>query len=483
MSTEKTKFKYTIQYQFDLLRYIVIDNNGYKALLKIKDHYFTLIEHQLIALVLINYYKKNLKVPGETILREHVVDMLNSKEWAKLLTKEDQDVIIRLIPTLYMGIIKDADEIYAMTKKFSQYIRIKELLEEIDPRNWEEYNKYSHKFQNAIEDEDEQSERQSSFLLKTISERQMRRKEQGPIVPTPYSQINALTNAGGYEKGSIIVILDKQKKGKTMALINLAKGYLRTGKKILYVDFENGKDAIQTRFEQSINRLTKSQILDGEFDKKIKAKFRKYLRIGGEVVVERLPAGSTSAHLQSVIDKYYREHGITFNDIFIDFIGKMGALSGAKDDTQRISDAYVDVSNLALRNNIDHVWTANHVTREGAKARMRTRYQGEDIAKCIDIVRHVHAVFGLNRTPEEEEAGFFRFEIVEQRDGKPHGRAVFQVDFDTQCIDELSKQAREVYDTEFAPSIEDDDGHSPKAKSSNRVGRSDDFKNKEDDTE
>jgi len=73
------------------------------------------------------------------------------------------------------------------------------------------------------------------------------------------------------------------------------------------------------------------------------------------------------------------------------------------------------MGNLAVKNKIEHLWTANHVTREGAKSRQATKYQGEDIALCIDIVRHAHAIFGLNRSPEEQENGFFRMEIVEQR--------------------------------------------------------------------
>lgn len=447
---EKTKFKYTPEYQWDLLRYIILDNNGVKALSKIKDYYFTLIEHQVIALALINYFKKNQKIPGETILRENIVQLLNSKDYVKLVTKDEQDDILRLIPKLYTGLVRDADEIYSMTKKWSAYVRIKDLLERIDPRNWEDYNRYSNEFQNAIEDEDEQNDRQSSFLLRSVSERQVRRRENKGIYPTPFKQINKLTNADGYEGGSILVLLDKQKKGKTAALVNIARGYLRLGKKILYLDYENGKDPILTRFEQSINKLTKEEILGGEFDKKIKSKFRKYQRIGGEIVVERLPAGSTTNDVQRIIDKFYREHGIVFQVIISDYIAKMGSTSGTNKEFDRISEAYVDMANLALRNNIEHIWTANHVTREGAKARMKTCYEGEDIAKCIDIARHAQAIFGLNRTPEEEEAGFIRFEVVEQRDGVSYGRAVFTMDHTTQHMQELNKSERSEYDDIFS---------------------------------
>lgn len=469
--TDQIKFEFTPEWQWDLLRYITLDKNGYKALNKIREYYFTLIEHSVIANCLIEYYKKNRKVPGETILRESLFSMIRSREYAKLLSTTEQDEILSMIPKLYTGTVRDSDEIYKMVKKWSQYVKLKDLLEEIDPRNWDEYNMYHNKFLIAIEDEDEQDERGNSFLLRSVAERQVRRQEHGPIVPTPFRQINQLTNAGGYEKGSIIVVLDKQKKGKTEALINIGRGYLRMGKNILYLDFENGKESIFSRFEQSTNNLDKKAILSGEFDKKVKAKFRKYIRVGGEVVVERLPAGATTYHIQSIIDKYYREFGIKFDVMIFDYIGKMGSISGTKDETARISDAYVDVSNLALKNDIDHVWSAHHVTREGAKLRMKTKYIGEDIAKCIDIGRHVHAVYGLNRSPEEEEAGFMRFEVVEQRDGVPIGRAVFTVNHETQVLTELTKAERHDYDENFAPSLDEDTTDEPKFKKKEGISK------------
>lgn len=475
MSKEKIKFQFTTEWQWDLLRFIAQDRNGYKALKKVKDDYFTLIEHQVLAHGFINHYSKHYKIPGETILREEIVNLLNSKHFVNLVTKSEQDNILKQISPLYQGPVRDSEDIYEMCKKFSSYIRFKEFLEEVDPRNWEEYQQYGYKLHNIIEDEDEQDERVGSFLFGNVSERQMKRREIKPIIPTPFRQINQLTNAGGYERGSIIVLLDKEKKGKTAALVNIARGYIKQGKSVLYLDFENGKESILTRLEQSFNNLSKLNILEGEHDEKVKRKFRKYKRtVKADVVVERLPAGSNAGHVQALITKYYREHGIQFNIIIGDYFAKMGSLSHKKDDTERISDVYMDMSNLALKNDIDHMWTANHVTRDGADNRMKTRYKSTDIAKCIDIVRHVHAIFGLNRSPDEEEAGFLRFEVVEQRDGVK-GRAVFMMDFETQKMAELTKAERQIYDDDFAPSLYDEN---PKERKAKREGSSDDFKAK-----
>ena len=298
-------------------------------------------------------------------------------------------------------------------------------------------------------------------------------QEKKTIFPTPFKQINQLTNAGGYEKASILVVLDKQKKGKTAMLANAARGYLKMKKKILIVDLENGKDNIFSRLEQGIMRITKSELLSGDYDIQIQKRFRKYRRLGGEIVVLRLPALVTTCDdLQRHIDKLYNKFGFRPDELIIDYAAKMGSISKKDDERNRISDVFLELSNLAIKNDIEHIWTANHVTREGAKARMKTKYVGEDIALCIDIVRHAQAVFGLNRSPEEEEANFFRLEIVEQRDGQPEGRAVFIMDMNTQRADELSTSERKQYDEAFYNKIGGNEGSEPITKKE----RKDDFR-------
>lgn len=455
MIENRNKFRYTTEYQWDLLRFIVRDKRGEKALKKIEDDYFTLIEHQVIAHALKNYYKKQKRIPGETVLREQIMTLLNTKQFINLVTKNEQHEITSLLKPLYSGDLTDGDEVYEMCKQFSTYIKVKNVIEEVDINDFDSFKSVSRQFQVAISDEDETEDLSSSFLLKDIKNRQLRRQQTSTIFPTPFKQINDITNGGGYEKGSVIVILDKQKKGKTMMLANVARGYLRMQKKVLVIDFENGKDNYMTRFEQSIMDADKKTILSGDLDDKIQARFRKYKRLGGEVVILRLPALVTTCNdLQYEIDKLYNEFGFKADIIVLDYAAKMGSISRKENDTSRISDVYIEIQNLALKNDIEHVWTANHVTREGARARMKSRYQGEDIALCIDIVRHAQAIFGLNRSPEEEQADFLRMELVEQRDGIQEGRAVFKVSMGTQRANELKSAERKDFDDIFTEIIQ-----------------------------
>lgn len=450
----KEKFKFTTEYQWDLLRYSVQDKNGENAIKKWEDDYFDLIEHQVIAHCLKQYYNRSRNIPGETILREEVVTLLRSKKYQTLTTKSQTEEIISMIKPLYNKVVKDGEVIYDYCKKWQMYVRLKQVIENIDINDFSKYDTFSSQVQLAIADDDEKDDLKNSFLFEDIKDRQLKRQEKSPVKPTPFRQINEMTNAGGYEDGSIIVLLDKAKKGKTMSLANVARGYLRMKKKILIIDMENGRDNIFFRLEQSIMRLSKKEILSGEHDDKVNRRFRKYKRLGGEIVVYNMPALVTTCNdIQALIDKLYRETGFKPEILILDYAAKLGSISRKDDDRNRISDVYLELANLANRNKIEHVWTANHVNREAAKLRMATRYVAEDIALCIDIVRHVHAIYGLNRCQEEEEANILRFELVDQRDGQQTGRAVFKSNMEHQRIDELSISDRKEFDESIWPEI------------------------------
>ena len=57
-------------------------------------------------------------------------------------------------------------------------------------------------------------------------------------------KLDRLTNAGGYAKNSIMVILDRAKKFKTGALVNVALRYMQFHKKnVLVIDLDGGESS------------------------------------------------------------------------------------------------------------------------------------------------------------------------------------------------------------------------------------------------
>jgi hypothetical protein len=150
-----------------------------------------------------------------------------------------------------------------------------------------------------------------------------------------------------------------------------------------------------------------------------------------------------------------KSQGINVKVVMIDYLAKMASIAGDKDDFERIGNAFIDAQNLAEDMDLDCIWTANHVTRNAYKHR-KTRYEENDIAKCVDIVRNSVAIFGLNCTEQEEKDGIQRLELVVMRDGKPTGRALYKVDIERQRAVEFTREQRKKYDELYSETIDNE---------------------------
>lgn len=440
-SVPKEKFKFDINFQWSILKFTVQDKFGYKALSLYKDSYFDINEHQLIAKALKKFYLKKNRIPSDIALIEELRLLFKTKEFINAYTQIDKTNIIKKCKTLYRGIVKDGDIILDGCMKFAAYVELKKELEKVDIEDFDQYPIFSRKIQKAINTGSELKEDEGTFIVEGVRDRQHKRRAHENIFPTPFWQINNSTNGGGYTKGSVIVIIDKGKGGKTKVLINIARVYLRMRKKILYIDLENGEAAISDRVDQSIIGKTKREIISGEYDIKLQKIFRKYKRLGGEMIIKRLPALTTTANdIQVLIDHFRNEYGITFEVLVIDYVANMGSNGNQTDDNIRISNAYIDVKNLASKNGFETIWTGHHTVRDANKRRA-SRYEPNDTAKCIDVHRHIDAMWGVNQNDSESNSGIIRLELVDQRDGVSEARAYFEDYPDIQRISEFSKAA------------------------------------------
>lgn len=450
----KIKFSFTTEFQLEILRFLVQDKDGGLVVKRVKPSYLVLIEHSIIAEGLVKFFKKNNKVPSKNILKQEIKELLEGKNYVDLVTQEDVPNINKIIDDLYNTPLQDSEYIRDRIYQFSTYVEMKNLNESFDLENFDQYEEYSKKFDRILQNSKPKTEDEPLYLIRDLAQRQFKRKVDPDVIPSPYKQLNDLTNAGGFPSGSVLVLLDKPKAKKTFFLVNLAKGYLRMKKSVLYIDTENGKNQIMDRMIQSSINVSKKDLYTGDFDKKEASHIRKLSRFGVELVIERVPAMITDCnYIRDLIDKL-RSQGINIQVVIIDYAAKLASIARDKDDFDRISNVYVDIQNLADEENLDCIWTANHITREGAKHR-ETRYEENDISGAISIVRNAQGIYGLNATPQEEAEGIQRLEIVVQRDGLPFGRAVFKVDVEHQRAVELTKEQRKAYDEVYGSALDE----------------------------
>lgn len=473
MKKEKIKFSFTTDFQLEILRYIIQDKEGGLMLARIKPSYLVLIEHSLIAEGLHKYYKKHHKIPSENILKQVIKELLEGKEYVDLVTKDDIPNIKKIIHNLYEYPLNDHDYIQNKIYQFSTYVEMKNLNDSFDLDDFNQYEEYSHKIDKILQRSKPKKEDEPIYLIKDVTERQFLRQSDPEVIPSPYWQLNELTNAGGFPPASVCVLLDKPKAKKTFFLVNLARGYLRMKKSVLYIDTENGKNQIMDRFIQGSLNKTKKELYSGEYDKLERKHLRKLSRFGVELVIDRVPAMVTDMnYVENLIIKL-RSQGIDIKVVVIDYLAKMASIAKDEDDYNRVGNAYIDAQNMAEKLHLDVIWTANHIKRDGYKHR-KTRYEENDIATCVDIVRNAVAIFGLNATEQEEQDNIQRLELVVQRDGKPSGRALFHIDVDRQRAQEFTKAQRKEYDNVYGEQLEKS-LNKPESDKSEKLNRSGDI--------
>lgn len=439
--TEKPKFEFDLEFQFNILRFTLTDKHGYKALDLYDDTSFTLIEDAIIAKAIKVYYKRKKKLPQErAYLREELRKLFMSPDYGKDLNEEDRKAVLKKVNSLYTHPVKDGDELLENLLRFRCFNELNKVLDNFNAKDFSQYETFATKIQKAITYKNTRDRDVGTFLIADARDRQNQRNYEGSIFPTPWLQLNKLSNSHkGYDKGIVAVILAPQKKFKTGLLINLVKGFLRLKKRILYVDLENGQNSIATRLEQSMINKPKNEVTSGQHDDKILKLFRKYKRIGAEVDIRRFPAYTTTTlDIEAYARKQYREFGIIYDLCIIDYVGNMGSINGDKDDFARISNAYIDVKNLTERMDWESTWTAAHTTREAAK-RFATKFEPTDTAKCIDINRHIDLMLGLQQNDQERDQGVIRLELIEQRDGIDHGRCFYWINKENQYMKEFNR--------------------------------------------
>lgn len=84
----------------------------------------------------------------------------------------------------------------------------------MDFSNFSLYENYQNKISSIIRNSKPQKEEEPLLMVGGTIKRQLMRKIDPDVIPTPYWQLNNLSNGSGYSKGSIFVILDKPKAKK-----------------------------------------------------------------------------------------------------------------------------------------------------------------------------------------------------------------------------------------------------------------------------
>lgn len=234
-------------------------------------------------------------------------------------------------------------------------------------------------------------------------------------VPTYLKDLNKMTTAGGFHPPQLITFMGAPKSFKTGTLLNLAMNYVRDGKKVYYVDCENGENIILDRFYQSMLECTWSDYASGELDKTLEEIVKRFKTMGGDFKADFYPANSnTIADVEAELEHLKLEHGWEPDIVCYDYLDLMRP-NDRKIIEKRLQIQAVYFDAIKLQKKLDMIGIG--LSQVSKKAVGKRQIRMEDFAEDFGKAANTHAAFALCRTVEEAEAGVMRITPVVQRQG------------------------------------------------------------------
>lgn len=217
-------------------------------------------------------------------------------------------------------------------------------------------------------------------------------------------------NGGGLAKGELGLIVALSGTGKTMFLTNFATNYTKLKQNVLYIALEELENRMILRFEQSMLRQNKSDILTGgalnetrfnqlqDFYKKNREKF------GNLFFARYSPNSVTPAKIEQLISDVMLRQGVHLDAVIVDYPDLLRNPHATGDVAEDGGRLFEEMRRIAQDYNVV-MWTASQMNRTAYNALIRTSEHMEGAHRKKNAAE---LVLTVNQTPEEFEAGYIR---------------------------------------------------------------------------
>ncbi len=405
-----------IEYQEDILRFLVQSKDGKKFIPIIDEAAFDISEHQIVYDLILKYTEKYSTVPKKAGLLQFFDKQVEKVK----INKEVYNEIDKTIRLCYDPFEGDTAQIRESLIEHAQYKKAKKMIQDFGPKlkdGVEVFKKMEREMlqiTKMAENFDVLNQERGGFVLKDHG------RDKASIVhgePTYLKSLNKMTAAGGFYSPQLIIFMGGPKSFKTGAVMNVAAEYMRDGLNGYYVDMENGKRSIRTRFKQQMSNLTLGELISREHDVSLADLSKRYMAMGGDIVVEYYPANiATTKDVDADLTMLYEEHGWKPDFIVWDYPDKMNCEDKTvKDPRLKIQHVYHDI--IRLHNKWDCFGLGISPVNRNAVG--KTIIDMKDFAEDFGKAYNAHAAFALCATPEEEKAHIRRIVPVFQREGVP----------------------------------------------------------------
>ena len=429
-----------LNFQQDLLRYLVQQPDGKKYIEHLTDDLFSLVEFQLALQILQQYYKRYKSLPSHSIASAYLKEVFRENSE---ITGEIKKDLKEVFEDMFVPLAKD--ELIYLKDHLSANVQ-DALISNLAADHAEgkitneQFFLRSQKIYTNLSEEQEDFFADGGFL---IADRHKHDDDMIEGHPFFLEDVNLLTAAGGFYSPQLIIFLSGPKSFKTGIILKGAMEYVRNGYKVYYADAENSARSIRNRSKMSVMECTLPELFDPQLQDEMDKVLENYGKfMGGDLFIDNYPANSKCVlDVEARLDFLKEEYGWEPDIIVYDSIDHF--LPNKQEDRKRdlriqISKVYHEAIALNKRKNT-FAFAPSQVNRAAVGKKVFTM---KDVSESFDKIMNCHAAFAICMTPEEEESGIRRIVPVAQREGMRYtgvNFCVVKIDESKMIVEEVDK--------------------------------------------
>ena len=239
-----------------------------------------------------------------------------------------------------------------------------------------------------------------------------RSKVQEEEIPTLIPGLDPLIR-GGIRKKELGVIQGLPSSGKSIYLVNITKGAILCGKKVLYYTLEMSEGDIADRFDSTFSGVNMNTLHNRvtTVRKKISKLGVKY---ADSLIIKEYPTklctpDTLGAHVNGLLETGFRP-----DLIIVDYADLLRPNKTYSQRRFELENIYLDLRSIAMEFPVA-IWTASQANRRATEAELIGM---EFVSEAFSKIMIADIVISINQTKKEEEEEEMRLHIVKNRYAK-----------------------------------------------------------------
>lgn len=434
-----------IQFATQVLRFLIYDREALFYMGYMAEGYFTSPQHKVMFNVLKQYFDEYKELPKYLdTLREYMeAGVKNSDQ--KALVKD----LLKDLKQVYEDDEYDRGMIRSSLLDFATRAQLKQHVAEVAAALDDKSKLDVHRLANSMAKAAELGEtallmtgtKKDNFVLAGVDNMVSPFNE---VIKGPWEALNDYRPYGGNHIGEHYLLVSGAKSYKTMAMLNLAVGYMKRGYNVYYVDTENTDTQIVSRARQALAGLS-TDLLYTDEGRDILIEKRKYIQ--GDIYADYYATGSDFQAVRVRLEVLKRAYGFVPNVILYDDLGGFTFKDEGrfKNKAWKTDGVLIQLAQGLAKEQSAISWSVAQITKEAN--RRKDTFDETDLADSYEKVRQSHGAVALLHGEYEMQNNLVRVQLLFQRMGKPSQKLkpfFLRVDAERQVMRELTELEQEM---------------------------------------